>query len=281
MEQEGREQRSVPLPPKPDKLLSGSARTGREHAHNFDNHDERCCMASVPATAGPHPDCPGCCRCGVWPDVFASARKQRRCRRAGRRPLTATSDYGLESKVPMIFRMSERPGCQRPRAATSARSAASGRIPLSDNLTSVTRTFRRPWRQAALAILSFAVAVFAGLIAMTLPEEGASASEVVAYSAAAPAALAGGVRALFVRVTADDRQVRLHNYMSTRTIPWSEVAAIDPPPEHGALRKTGIRVRHVDGTVSSAAAFVKGPLDSPDLGHDVVTSLREMGGLAA
>lgn len=49
------------------QLAGASPEVQREHldrvaaiqAEHVALHDERCCMVGVPATAGPHPDCPG------------------------------------------------------------------------------------------------------------------------------------------------------------------------------------------------------------------------------
>ncbi len=89
--------------------------------------------------------------------------------------------------------------------------------------------------------------------------------EKVANSLVALAIVVLMVRVARLGLFAEPSQLMVRDIFRTYKISWSEIAGFEVPPPHGTWRKTGIRIRLLDGRVISATLYTRGSLERTSL----------------
>ena len=133
--------------------------------------------------------------------------------------------------------------------------------------------FRRSIRAAFL----FGIALIGFLLALSALTVGElDAFGVVLFAVVGAWSTLVLVQAFRVAVIATEQDVIVRNWLTTKQLPWADVAKVRKPPPYPAFRNAGLQIVTRSGKIVSAAAYVRGSLDGPNLAVDVVTKLEQL-----
>jgi hypothetical protein len=91
----------------------------------------------------------------------------------------------------------------------------------------------------------------------------------------AAAFVALAARTARLAVIVGDSAVVVRNVFRSYRLPWPEIASVAGPPPYGTRWRAGVQLRLRDGRTVSASAFVRGRIDGPDVGQELVLAIQE------